>query len=174
MRAFYGPTEYGGGGVLDPQDATRFFYKGLEFKLDWKAGTRSARARLLRGPIRCWRRTTGTYSPDTPLYPGRAKGPALLHELLHAQSDRRRRRRFLWRDGEQAARLVAALGNAHSWPVLREAEFRALWPQGTKPEEENPQPEALATFAWTDANGDGRPQPDEVQFDQGAHVAASR
>src|SRR5262249_1870109 len=39
IRAFYGPTEYGGGGMLDPKDATRFFYKGLEFKLDWKAGT---------------------------------------------------------------------------------------------------------------------------------------
>ena len=71
---------------------------------------------------------------------------------------------FLWLDGEKQARLVAALGNAHAWLVLRDAEFRSLWPQGTTPEDENPKPESLATFAWTDANNDGRPQPAEVQF----------
>ena len=74
---------------------------------------------------------------------------------------------FVWQDDAKTARLVAALGNAHSWPVPREAEFRSLWPEGTKPDEENPKPEALATFAWTDANHDGRPQPGEVQFSKG-------
>src|SRR5436853_350197 len=62
------------------------------------------------------------------------------------------------------ARLVAALGNAHSWPVLREPDFRSAWPAGTNPAEENAKPEAQATFAWSDRNGDGKPQPAEVQF----------
>ncbi len=39
LRAFYGPTEYGGGGTLDPHDPSRFYYRGLEFKLDWDKGT---------------------------------------------------------------------------------------------------------------------------------------
>ncbi|MDQ3814783.1 MAG: discoidin domain-containing protein, partial [Armatimonadota bacterium] len=29
-KAFYGPSEYGGGGVLDPKDKTRFYYHGME------------------------------------------------------------------------------------------------------------------------------------------------
>jgi DNA-binding beta-propeller fold protein YncE len=41
VRAFYGPTEYGGGGVLDPRDPSVFFYKGLEFALDWQTGADS-------------------------------------------------------------------------------------------------------------------------------------
>ena len=39
IKAFYGPTEYGGGGKIDPQDKTRFYYFGMEFELDWAQGT---------------------------------------------------------------------------------------------------------------------------------------
>ncbi|MGA2498923.1 MAG: hypothetical protein ABSH20_14365, partial [Tepidisphaeraceae bacterium] len=39
VNAFYGPGEYGGGGKLDPQDKTRFYFHGMEFKLDWEKGT---------------------------------------------------------------------------------------------------------------------------------------
>lgn len=35
LRAYYGPTQYGGGGKIDPEDRTRFYYYGLEMKLDW-------------------------------------------------------------------------------------------------------------------------------------------
>src|SRR5206468_3254596 len=38
VRAFYGPPEYGGGGTLDPRDRTRFYYRGMEFSLDWDRG----------------------------------------------------------------------------------------------------------------------------------------
>ena len=33
-----GPTEYGGGGDIDPGDANHFFYRGLEFRRDPKTG----------------------------------------------------------------------------------------------------------------------------------------
>jgi len=37
--AFYGSTLYGGGGFIDPKDRTRFYYYGMEFKVDdWTAG----------------------------------------------------------------------------------------------------------------------------------------
>ncbi|MEI9897021.1 MAG: hypothetical protein WDN28_24965 [Chthoniobacter sp.] len=39
VRAFYGPSEYGGGGQLDSQEANRFFYRGMEFALDREHGT---------------------------------------------------------------------------------------------------------------------------------------
>ncbi|MHB8973979.1 MAG: NHL repeat-containing protein [Pirellulaceae bacterium] len=184
VEAFYGPTEYGGGGTLDPLDPTRFFYKGLEFQLDWKTGT-DRLVRVFWHPDPLLHAHYGNYSPDTPLYPeihfGTPAGPqrgAGTGKSARATNAGRRYFTscythtptngddvaFVWLDGEKQARLVAASGNAHAWPVLREAEFRSHWPQGSKPEEENPHAESLATFAWTDENKDGRPQPAEVRF----------
>ena len=84
----------------------------------------------------------GPYSPDTPLYPAAQKGrryftSCYTHTPTHGDDVA-----FLWLDGEKQARLVAAVGNAHSWSVLREPEFRSRWPEGTEPEEERPRPEA--------------------------------
>ncbi|MDB6031488.1 MAG: hypothetical protein JWM16_1826, partial [Verrucomicrobiales bacterium] len=38
VSAFYGPSEYGGGGRLDPEDKTKFYFHGMEFRLDWEKG----------------------------------------------------------------------------------------------------------------------------------------
>lgn len=35
VREFLGPPLYGGGGSIDPGDATRMFYNGVEFSVDW-------------------------------------------------------------------------------------------------------------------------------------------
>ena len=39
IEEFIGPPLYGGGGCIDPLDRTRFVYNGVEFLLDWDAGT---------------------------------------------------------------------------------------------------------------------------------------
>jgi len=163
VRAFYGPTEYGGGGVLDSQDRTRFFYKGMEFELDWKTGTDSL-VRIFHRPDPLLTAHYGPYSPDMPLYPTDQKGrryftSCYTHTPTHGDDVA-----FIWLDGEKQVRLVAALGNAGSWPVLHQTEFQSSWPEGTKPQEQQPRAENSAVFAWTDANRDGRPQPSEVQF----------
>jgi hypothetical protein len=163
VRAFYGPTEYGGGGVLDPQDATRFFYKGLEFRLDWKNGTDTL-ARVFYRPDSLLEAHYSHYSPDTPLYPETQKGQRYFTSCYTHNPTGGDHVAFVWRDETKAAKLVAALGSAHSWPLLRGAEFRVLWPEGTKPEDENPPAEKQATFAWSDANGDAHPQPAEVRL----------
>ncbi|WP_254513011.1 hypothetical protein [Anatilimnocola floriformis] len=162
-RAFYGPTEYGGGGVLDPRDPTRFFYKGMEFKLDWQAGSDQL-VRVFARPDHLLEAHYGHYSPDTPLYPDQQKGRRYFTSCYTHNPTSGDDVAFIWQDGDPAARLVAAVGNAHSWPILRKEEFRSRWPMGSKPAEENPHPAALATFTWTDANADGQPQPDEVVF----------
>ncbi len=38
VNDFFGPSGYGGGGSLDPQDKTRFYFSGMAFRLDWKTG----------------------------------------------------------------------------------------------------------------------------------------
>lgn len=163
QRAFYGPTEYGGGGVLDPKDPTRFYYKGMEFKLDWTAGTDSL-IRVFHRPDSLLAAHYGPYSPDTPLYPAGQKDrryftSCYTHTPTHGDNVA-----FIWLDSPNEARLVAAFGNAYSWSALRAEEFRNSLPEGTDLEREHARPEESATFTWSDANGDGRPQPAEVRF----------
>ncbi|MFO0929478.1 MAG: hypothetical protein U0736_21025 [Gemmataceae bacterium] len=162
---FYGPTEYGGGGTLDPQDRASSITRGWKFRLDWKAGS-DVLTRVYARPDPLLEAHYGPFSPDTPLYPAGRTGrryftSCYTHTPTHGDVA------FVWLDEARAARLVAAVGDAHSWPVLREPAFRRAWPAGTTPEAEHPRPEGRATFAWTDGNGDGRPQPDEVQFIRG-------
>ncbi|CAN5908813.1 hypothetical protein BH11VER1_BH11VER1_09160 [soil metagenome] len=163
VRAFYGPTEYGGGGVLDSHDASRFFYKGLEFALDWKAG-RDELKRVFARPDSLMEAHGGHFSPDTPLYPEDRNGERYFTSCYTHNPTGGDNAAFLWHDDGKIAHLVAGLGSAHAWDVLRTPEFRSLWPEGTKPEEENPKPEQHATFAWSDNNGDGKPQPSEVRM----------
>lgn len=162
LRAFYGPTEYGGGGVLDSQDASVFFYKGMEFHLNWLAGRDQLR-RIFYRPDPLLEGHYGHYSPDTPLYPA-ATGKRYFTSCYTHNPTNGDSVAFVWRDDEPAAKLTAALGSANAWPLLSTAAFRALWPEGTKPDEENPRAEQQCTFAWGDANGDGVPQPDEVKM----------
>ncbi|MES2595948.1 MAG: hypothetical protein V4662_11460 [Verrucomicrobiota bacterium] len=163
VRTFYGPTEYGGGGVLDPQDEKRFFYKGLEFALDWKAGTDQLK-RVFARPDPLLEAHGGHFSPDTPLYPSAHKGERYFTSCYTHNPTGGDNAAFIWRDDGKVAHLVAGLGSAHAWEWLRRPEFRRVWPQGTKPEEDNPPPDKHATFTWSDTNGDGQPQPDEVRM----------
>jgi hypothetical protein len=53
IRAFYGPAKYGGGGMLDTHDSSRFYYADegrgtLEFRLDWEQGRADLAAVLYR------------------------------------------------------------------------------------------------------------------------------
>jgi hypothetical protein len=163
VRAFYGPTEYGGGGTLDPMDSSRFYYKGLEFRLDWRTGTDQL-VRIFSRPDPLLHAHNAYYSPDTPLYPAGAAGRRYFTSCYTHAPTNGDDVAFVWLDDNQQTRLVAALGNAHAWEVLREPEFRSLWPNGSKPEEDNPPPESCATFTWTDGNNDGRPQAAEVHL----------
>ena len=166
VRAFYGPTEYGGGGVLDPKEDTRFFYKGLEFALDWKTGTDKL-TRVFARPNPLLSAHSGHFSPDTPLYPPTQKGQRYFTSCYTHNPTNGDDVAFVWSDDGTQAHLVAALGLAQAWPLLRSEAFRSRWPAGTKPEEENPKPEAGAIFSWSDANHDGQPQPEEVELSLG-------
>ncbi|QDV66801.1 Serine/threonine-protein kinase PknD [Rosistilla carotiformis] len=163
QRAFYGPTEYGGGGALDPRDPTRFYYKGMEFKLDWEAGTDSL-TRVFHLPSPLLDAHYGPYSPDTPLNPPLSSGRRYFTSCYTHTPTNGDNVAFLWLDEEPLTRLVAAVGDARSWSVLREPEFHDRWPAGSKPAEDRPRDATPVAFAWTDANGDGRPQPEELQF----------
>ena len=130
LRAFYGPAEYGGGGVLDPRDPTRFYYKGLEFKLDWQQGA----DQLVRVFSRPDRSAAGALRPvfagHAPVSGGPRPGgsgisPAATRTIrLTATTSRSSG----WM-AKQHARLVAGLGFGPCMGRAATSRFRRHWPQ---------------------------------------------
>lgn len=161
LQAYYGPSEYGGGGVLDPRDKSKFFYKGLEFQLDWQTG-RDKLVRVFFRPDETLQAHYGSYSPDTPLYPEARRGERYFTSCYTNNPTNGSSAAFLWQDESRSARLVAAIGSAHDWNVLLTEPFRARWPAGVDPRGDRWK--NAAVFSWTDLNGDVLPQPNEVQM----------
>ncbi|HEY1065647.1 MAG TPA: hypothetical protein VGE52_06050, partial [Pirellulales bacterium] len=161
VRAFYGPGEYGGGGVLDSQDKTKFFYKGQEFRLDWTSGADKL-VRVFYRPDPLLEAHYGPYSPDWPLYPETRSGQRYFTSCYTHNPTNGDGVSFIWIDSGPVVRLAAALGSANEWNVLKGEEFKAKWPAGIDPQGDRWKNQAA--FAWSDLNADGRPQPDEVEI----------
>lgn len=168
QRAIYGPSQYGGGGRIDPTDPTRLFMDPdwsagiVTWSLDWKAGTGRPVAVAWRSdnpkvdampstaPETVFRRGGFQYLTDS------------YNDYLRYNQDRGV---GLWRLGrDAAARPVALFGNGadlvnQTWgiPLRHRAEIVKLW--------QNLDPDTVF-FVWTDKNGDGFAEPDEITFRQ--------
>lgn len=140
LREYLGPTEYGGGGVLDPGDRRRLLYGPLEFELDWETG----RSRL----------KNLTWTGETPA----GEVPVRIHgRLYHVTRGRFSRQTcgivYLVENGR--LKLTAAVGAAEAFAPLRRPAFLPVLGARTL--------ESLE-FIWTDRNGDGEVQPEETEF----------
>jgi hypothetical protein len=136
-KEFLGNTQYGGGGVLDPQDKTRLFYGPLEFEIDWKTGaSRLKNLTWLPGwgagevPIRANGRT---YMVTRPITFEKQCAIVYLYEKDHL-------------------RMAAAVGSALDFDPLKRPEV--LHRLGSTL--------ADRKFIWCDRNGDGEVQAEEV------------
>ena len=174
LKAFYGPAEYGGGGALDPRDKTRFYYHGMEFKLDWQRG----RDQLVRvffrpGPDDLALPTGfGTAGqPETPLEVKTASGTVRRYftNCYNSNPTNGAWLAFLWIDCDGIARPVAALGRPTTGTCSRARRLQAAVAQGRESRGETlAEP---AGFVWSDTNGDGRVQPEEVTMVKAAVAA---
>ena len=158
-RAFYGPAEYGGGGRIDPYDGGRFYYNGMEFRLDWRQGrdelVRVFDRRRESGPLRAFR----AGMPETPV---ELDGRRYFTNCYNSNPTGGWPVVMIWLDRGGTVVPLAALGRADLCDLLKGDAFRARWPAGvdlTKNPWQNP-----ALFAWSDLNGDGQVQPEEVTF----------
>lgn len=162
VTAFYGPPQYGGGGNLDPHDPTKFYYadgaKGtLEFDLDWDTGT-SALSRILYLPGSNGVELPGA-APQTAM---RVNGRRYFTNVFNTSPVVLAAAAGIWMEREGTLVPVAAAGQAHQWGQLRSLPFKEKWPAGadlTKRVGEQPW-----SFCWTDNNGDGQAEPDEVVY----------
>jgi len=145
VREFYGNAHYGGGGVLDPADPTRLFYHHVEFAIDWQTGT-SRIKRLLAGglsencvPIRL---NGQTYFATAPLS-HQATQPVVIV--------------YRYDESPGLVSLAAAFGEANHFESLKTPRILALLDGGKVPKD--------YTFLWSDLNGNGQVEADEVQFE---------
>lgn len=162
VRAFYGGPRYGGGGMIDTRDKTRFYYGpdnyGMEFKLDWERGTSQL--------VDVYYRPTGNElggegSPETPIY-------AAGHQYLTNANNEwlmggRVTRLWILREG--VAVPVAMAGRVSQWKGFEDETFKSLLPAGDVNDREKHYLNDWF-FAWSDRNGDGKVQPDELTFKQ--------
>jgi hypothetical protein len=158
-KAFYGPAKYGGGGTLDPQDKTRFYYAdegrgAMEFKLDWEKGE----SQLARVYYR--REASSLPLPDRSAAPEQAlyhNGRRYFANCYNSNpTGGSTLILFLERDG--VARPVAGLGRAANWDLLKAPAFASRVPAEANWKNKPP------LFLWSDANDDGQVQPEEVTF----------
>ena len=170
VRAFYGPTIYGGGGTFDPADKTRFFHDGIEFKVDWKTGEDvpvNIYYRKQEGALRMPTRWANK-PPETPIRAG--NGQLYLTDAYtgHPTNGISNVGIYKMRDG--AAKLVAAAGLANDWAELKKPRYAPLLPKGTDLTESKKRSEPGETaFAWSDLNDNGAIDLDEIQFRKGWH-----
>ena len=166
VRAFYGPSEYGGGGRLDPVDKSRFYFHGMEFQLDWRRGVdRLVRVFFRPGPgelgLPGGQHVEG--QPEMPLY--RATASGVLRYFTNCYNSNPTNGAslvMLWLDRRGVAVPVAAMGRANDWDLLKTAAFKRRLPAGV--ELRNGSWSTDLMFAWSDRNGDGQVQPEEVTF----------
>lgn len=168
-RDLYGPGPYGGGGTLDPRDPTRFYFGGMEFALDWKAGSNRIISVFHRPDADPGRldaldspgpHAINSGRPESPVY---AYGNQYLTNTYDNHPTNGSSVTGIWRLHGDRATLVAAAGNVSGWngllsrlqqqPVLRER-----LPPGADVRK------GPLMFVWSDADGDGEIQPGEIAF----------
>lgn len=159
--AFYGPAKYGGGGNLSA-DRTRFYYHdskngsggGMEFALDWQAGTWRLASIYHRFDPSDWRipANLGYAGPQLPID---VRGVRYMTNAFNTNPTHGASLVGIWRLDRGVARLLAAVGDARDWPLLRTPAFAPLFPKGLK--------DRPVLIVWSDVDDDGTVEPAEVQ-----------
>ena len=160
VKAFYGPSEYGGGGALDPQDKTRFYYHSMEFKLDWKTGTDSIGSVLYR-PAKNDLQPPLNGNPVNVLY---SNGHRYFTNSYLGHGTNGVTIGMLYLDEGGILRPVAALGRANDWSIFQGDSFKSYLPLNADLKSSARDKQIL--FTWSDANGNERVDPEEVTFRQ--------
>jgi len=156
-KAYYGGPRYGGGGILDPKDRTRFMYDGMEFHLDWEKGTFTlTRIFYLEGPDNL-KLAFRDAPPEAAVY---FNDHRYLTDVYNSGGTSGHDTAFIFLGDGDIATPVAGAGSANQWDVLKGDAFKSRWPAGIDPNGERYKNQAF--FIWSDLNGDGQVQPDEV------------
>ena len=167
LDAFYGPSKYGGGGTLDVNDTTRYYYSdsdngAMEFKLNWNTGTSSLKQIYYRPSDNDLALPTKNNAPETPF---NFQGRQYFTNAYNNSSTKGSPIAMLFISKNGIAYPVAAMGDLSSWSILGSDEFKSLLPVGVNLNAKANNSQAF--FIWNDLNGDAKIQRDEVSFTKG-------
>ncbi|MFT5469018.1 MAG: hypothetical protein ACI8UO_004132 [Verrucomicrobiales bacterium] len=154
LAEFYGNTNYGGGGIVDPWDPTRMYYRDMVFKLDPDTGESrlvalmsadhddssdqsKRRIRWLTEPIVL---NDQRYIVTAPFYVNPNQEVGVIH---------------LFDEESMTVRMCAAVGRASSFPPLQRPDMIA---------KTGGNPLGGYRFVWNDLSQDGEVDVDEVEF----------
>jgi len=143
-KEFFGPPEYGGGGYLDP-NLKSFYYRGMEFEIDWEKGT----SRLKNLNDRC-------YTEETPALEASTFSYTRLGYPIYYKG-----RKYIAGNGVVCVmdgdvwRPCAVMGKAHGSVFLLRKEWKDHWKRMDL---------TGKAFIWCDHNSDGKYQIDEVDL----------
>jgi len=160
-KAYYGSSRYGGGGMLDSHQPDTFFYDGMQFKLDWAKGENQLTRVYYRPGPDSLQMAFRDAPPEDPVY---FNGHRYLSNCYNSGETNGHPTAFLFLDkgDDGLVKPVSGVGAAKMWPILKTDAFKSVWPSGLDP---NGDPvKNAAFFIWSDLNGDGQVQPDEVQM----------
>jgi hypothetical protein len=161
LKSYLGPPIYGGGGTIDAQDPTRFFYAqygdAMEFALDWKTGTSWLKNVLIRRSM--MGDAAQRWQDAAPERPVHINGDTYLVGTYQGRL-RGNDNSMIWKIGDDGvAWPVAFVGGPRWWTFLDKEKYKdvyARFPQGV--------PEDRVLMAWSDLNHDHAVQAEEFQF----------
>jgi hypothetical protein len=165
VKAMYGPPQYGGGGSIDPKDKSRFYFNGMEFKIDWEQGTNKLVNIFYRPDSNDWAAPKGHAADGAPEQAIYANGRQYLSNSFNSNPTNGTPLAFLWELRDGIAVPVAAVGQAGAWDLLKQDAYKAAWPEKTDPKGDpwkNPM-----MVSWSDLNDDHKVQVEELKFLKG-------
>jgi hypothetical protein len=160
-KAWYGPSQYGGGGIIDQGQKGAFLYDGMEFHLDWEKGTYQLTRVYYRPGKGDLQMAFRCAPPEAAVY---FNGKRYLTNAYNSSPVSGHDSAFIFLDkGDGGAVVpVAAAGSANDWPILKTDAFKSAWPKGL--DSMGDRDKNSAFYIWSDLNGDGQIQPDEVKI----------
>lgn len=167
IKAFYGPSKYGGGGTLDPVDKNKAYYadaeKGtMEFSLDWQKGEWGLANILYRPTPDNLSLPFRNTAPETPIY---LKGRRYFTNCYTTNPTNGNNTAVLFIDRGGILMPIAAMGKAADWDILKQEQFKSLLPAGVDLKVDNK--DNATFFIWQDSNSNGHVEPEEVVFKKG-------
>ena len=183
VRAYYGPSTYGGGGNLDPKDKTLFYLDGMTFRLNWNTGESTliaihhrpteAEPQLVpttpldyknppfQEPGSRYKKFGASENPDLPIY---FRNQKYFTNAYNSDPVTGTPVAGLWIDRNGVALPVAAVGNAANWYPLKTPAFRSRLPAAVNRGDAKEPNLAGYVFVWSDLNGNGAVEPSEVMI----------
>ena len=165
VKAFYGPSKYGGGGTLDPVDKNRFYYAEeghgvMEFQLDWQTGTSHLVNVLYRADPQALKLPARVAAPEQALYRTHNGQTQRYFSNCYNSNPTGGSAAFLFLEKDHVIRPVAGMGQGLAWEELfKDPALQGLVPEGV--DFKNGYKNKFF-YIWSDLNGDGKVQANEM------------